>query len=279
MKASPIKFDEIDMKGLLTSLALMTLTTGQADASCEERHSRSQIEMYPSARELPSNLLRVYLYFPYPVKSENILEHITLKDSHGRPVEGGFLSNRYDLWSPDRRRLTLLFDPGRVKTGLRAHETLGRALIPGEGYSLVINQTWLQKTDCLQESDTVFEFSVVAPDYNPPKPNEWIVTPPTAGTLDPLTVDLGSPHDHISLAYRLRVKDEQGLVVAGSIKLGRNESVWHFTPTNPWPSSKHHLIVDELLEDLAGNRPSGLFDRPSEDAPLTWTDELLWHPS
>ncbi|MGR5147958.1 hypothetical protein ACQKP8_15595 [Photobacterium alginatilyticum] len=50
-----------------------------------------------------------------------------------------FLDNKFALWSTDSSRLTLLFDPGRVKTGLVAHNAMGRALIPGEDYQLVID--------------------------------------------------------------------------------------------------------------------------------------------
>lgn len=255
----------------------MALVTSAA-AACEEADSRSQIDIYPSAYELPSNLLRIYLYFPDPVRVSDILEYITLKDSEGRTLDRVFLSNRYDLWSPDRRRLTLLLDPGRVKTGLRAHDTLGRALVPGAKYSLVVDKAWTRGADCEQASDTVFEFLAIVPDYNPPEPNEWTITAPKAGTLDPLTIDLGSPHDHVSLAYRLRIRDAEGSVVSGSITLGPDERVWHFTPTKPWPNSVHHVVIDKRFEDLAGNRPDGLFDKPSEDAPFTWTKELFWHP-
>lgn len=266
-----------NLSWLFAALILMSWST-EAAAACENSGNTDQIEIYPSASELPSNLLRIYLYFPYPVRSPNILEHISLRDSEGRVIDGVFLSNRYDLWSPDRRRLTLLLDPGRVKTGLRAHETLGRALTPGEKYSLLVNQTWIGDVDCERGRDAVFEFLAVAPDYSPPKPSEWKITVPKAGTLDPLIVDLGSPHDHISLAYRLRIREAAGSTVSGSIRLDQDESVWRFTPTSPWPSATHYLIIDEQLEDLAGNRPSGLFDRPLEDPPLTWTDELAWRP-
>ena len=266
-----------NLSWLFAGLILMSWLT-EAAVACDNSGNADQIEIYPSAPELPSNLLRIYLYFPYPVRSRNILEHISLRDSEGRTIDGVFLSNRYDLWSPDRRRLTLLFDPGRVKTGLRAHETLGRALIPGEKYSLLINNTWNSDVECELGRDAVFEFLAIAPDYNPPKPSKWKITAPMARTLDPLIVDLGSPHDHISLAYRLRIKDAQGLTVSGSIRLDQDESVWRFTPTSPWPRTTHLLMIDGQLEDLAGNRPGRLFDRPSEDSPLTWTDELPWHP-
>ena len=129
----------------------------EAAAACENLDTTDQIEIYPSASEFPSNLLRIYLYFPYPVRSPNILEHVSLRDSEGRVIDGVFLPTRYDLWSPDRRRLTLLLDPGRVKTGLRAHKTRGRALIPGEMDSLLVNQAWMGGIDCERRRDAVFE--------------------------------------------------------------------------------------------------------------------------
>ena len=264
------------MRLYFAMLVLTAFATGHAAASCVELDR--PINMYPTAPELPSNLLRLYLYFPYPVRSPNILDHIEFKDARGRTVDGVFLSNHYDLWSPDRRRLTVLLNPGRVKTGLRAHETFGRALVPGEDYSLVIKEASLRTDDCEHVPDTVFQFSVIAADYDQPAPDEWRLTRPVAGSMNPLIVDLGSPHDHVSLAFRLRVTDDHGTIVPGRIELARGETIWKFMPNVPWPDTVHRLVIDELLEDLAGNRPGSVFDRPVGDNEMSWMKVLVWHP-
>ena len=90
-------------KWLIKAIAV-TLTAGSPAIACETPNSLESIEIYPSAAQLPSNLLRIYIYLPYPVGSSNLSELIELKDADGHNLDGVFLSNRFDLWSPDRRR-------------------------------------------------------------------------------------------------------------------------------------------------------------------------------
>ncbi|MEO0913294.1 MAG: hypothetical protein AAFY59_09945, partial [Pseudomonadota bacterium] len=213
-----------------------------------------------------------------PMAREGILDHIALRDETGMPVAGVFLENRYDLWSPDRRRLTLLLDPGRVKTGLAAHEALGHALTVGARYTLTVEESARNAGGCPLSGDTVYSFSVAPPDIDPPTPGAWELTVPAAGSLDPLVVDLGSPHDHLSLAYRLRAVGPDGAVVPGAIALGAEESIWRFTPRRAWTAEPHTLTIDFRLEDLAGNRPGVLFDRPVDVAAKDWIRAIPFHP-
>lgn len=83
---------------------------------------------------LPENLPRLYIYFPRPMSPNIQSSDIKLFEASGQEISLVFLPMRFELWSPDRRRLTFLLDPGRVKTGLIADDTLGRALIDGETY-------------------------------------------------------------------------------------------------------------------------------------------------
>ncbi|MEO0754423.1 MAG: hypothetical protein AAFY85_06450, partial [Pseudomonadota bacterium] len=74
-------------------------------------------DIYPTSDVLPANLLRFYVYFSEPMQRSAALEHVTLRSvSTGKAVTGAFFQSRYDLWSTDGRRLTLLLDPGRVKS-------------------------------------------------------------------------------------------------------------------------------------------------------------------
>lgn len=218
--------------------------------------------VYPTADVLPENLLRFYIYFERPMRTENTLSYIYLTDEQGVKQEGVFLDNKFNLWSPDRRRLTLLFDPGRVKTGLVAHKTYGRALTTGEHYQLVIDAAGINGLGC--SSYYAKRFLVEKADYNKPIIADWVMSQPKAATKEPLTVKFKAPIDHTSLAYRLRVKDSKNQYVAGAIDLGANEKQWIFIPNQDWQENEqYHLVVDPVLEDIAGNRISGLFDQPS----------------
>ncbi len=221
-------------------------------------------EVYPTADVLPENLLRFYIYFSEPMLREDALSSIHLVDDHGDRVNGAFLDNKFGLWSPNGRRLTLLFDPGRVKTGLVAHNTLGRALRPHQAYELIIDSTLRDLSRCPLAASHRKTFRVSMADDQAPDIQQWHLQPPRSHTRDSLAVALNGVHDHLSLAYRIRVKTVDDRVVPGRIDLANAEQQWQFVPDQPWQSQPYLLAIDPTLEDIAGNRMTGLFERPLE---------------
>lgn len=219
--------------------------------------------VYPTADTLPENLLRFYIYFSKPMLREDILSSIHLADANGNRLEGVFLDNKFDLWSPDNTRLTLLFDPGRVKTGLVAHNAMGRALTLGHEYQLVVDTTAKDAQGCYLASRFIKTFKVSEADLQSPDVQQWKINQPALGSRDALTIGLNGMMDHVSLAYRIRIKDEDGENVAGNIALSEQEKKWLFVPEQAWRQSSYQLIVAPVLEDVAGNRITGLFDQPS----------------
>ena len=111
-------------------------------------------DIYPTASELPENLLRLYVYFPRPMALTEGMDNIVLLNDKGMPVTGAFLPTHRELWSPERQRLTLLLDPGRVKSGLAAQELMGRALVSGRSYTLVVSGSSLDVMGCSLGADT-----------------------------------------------------------------------------------------------------------------------------
>ncbi len=253
-------------KTLLLSLAV-GLSIGASVAvaqNCKTTAAEAQVSaVYPTADVLPENLLRFYVYFSMPMKRENILNAVYLADSDVQKLEGVFLDNRFDLWSPDSTRLTLLFDPGRVKTGLVAHNAMGRALKSGHDYQLIIDSSAMDAGGCAMASGFKKTFTATAADDQTPDPNQWMLSQPQEGTTEALTVDFNGPMDHVSLAYRIRVKDGAGQTVPGRIGLAHQEKQWIFIPDASWGQTPYTLSVNPILEDLAGNRIAGLFDQPS----------------
>lgn len=219
-------------------------------------------EVYPTGEVLPENLLRLYIYFTGDMSKAGALDAIELRNANGARVQGAFLTNKIDLWSPDARRLTVLFDPGRVKTGLIAHNTMGRALNVGEHYTLYINQSMRTANGCALAGSFQKSFLVSNPDFEPPRIDQWKIQPPKTDSLNWLSVTLNGPHDHVSLAYRIRVLDQQGSVLPGHIKLKKNESEWLFKPSQPWGHRNYSISIDPLLEDISGNRITGSFEKP-----------------
>lgn len=243
----------------LPALALAaSMVAGQLQA-CEV--SRTTVtDVYPTGAALPENLLRFYIYFSSPMGPDDIIPAIDLLDTDGAVIDGAFLSNRFDLWSPDRTRLTLLFDPGRVKTGLAANVALGRALAAGETYSLSVSVQAQDARGCPLAAPHLMTFDAGPADIVSPAPTNWALSLPIAGTRMPIVVTLDGAVDHLSLAYRLRIVDDAGVPVSGRIELGEAETLWMFTPNASWQASPYMINIDPQLEDLAGNRMDAVFD-------------------
>ncbi|UWQ81519.1 hypothetical protein K3725_20145 (plasmid) [Leisingera sp. S132] len=260
------------------------LAASSAAQACEESVSGpAQVtQVYPSADVLPENLLRFYVYFSEPMAREGIWDSVVLLDGNGKVVPGAFIENKFDLWSPDDRRLTVLFDPGRVKTGLVAHNTLGRALEPGKAYTLQIRSSAETRSGCTLTRSYGKTFVAAEADFEAPDLVKWQVQAPMADSTEPLLVTLNGPMDHVSLAYRVRVTDEAGARLGGSLRFGPDEQEWIFTPRAPWASSNYRIEVDTTLEDIAGNRLTGLFDRPLDSdgysQPGQKTESLTFKP-
>ena len=100
------------------------------------------LSIYPSATELPENLLRFYIYFNTPMKKGEALKHIQLIDAAGNIDTHVFMKFKQELWSGDGKRLTVLFDPGRIKRGVSTNRRLGPALEEGKQYYLSISAAW-----------------------------------------------------------------------------------------------------------------------------------------
>jgi len=216
--------------------------------------------VYPSVDRVPSNLLRWYIETSASMEPGNALEHVHLMDEAGRDVPGAFLALDQELWDRERRRLTLLFDPGRVKRGVRTNVESGAPLVAGRRYRLVIDDGWTDGTGAPLASRFEHAFEAVEADRRSPEPDRWRLTVPGASTRVPLQVSFGESLDHALAARMLVVLDPDGERVAGSVALAAGDSTWTFTPTLPWLAGDYSLRVGGALEDLAGNNVVRVFD-------------------
>ena len=264
------------MRLLLALWLAATLVAGPLRA-CETPNTIVS-DVYPTGIRLPENLLRFYIYFSAPMGQGDILPAIDLLDDQGRVITGVFLANRFDLWSADRTRLTLLLDPGRVKTGLIANREMGRALVAGETYHLRVSEEAKDVMGCPIAAAHRITFEAIQADLASPSTTDWELSAPRIGTRAPLIVLLDGPLDHLSLAYRLRVIGPDGVPIPGRITLQAAETRWQFTPNAPWRDATYQLAIDPQLEDLAGNRPGVLFDQPIGTPHKPWTPQLVWSP-
>jgi hypothetical protein len=216
--------------------------------------------LYPSAAELPENLLKFYVHFSAPMSRGGVYRHIRLLDEAGREVELPFLELDEELWNPAMTRLTLFIDPGRIKRGVRPLVEIGPALEEGKRYTLVIDPALIDAAG--RELGQPFRklFSVAPPLREAPDPAKWKVTSPPAATRSPLTIDFPHPMDHALAERLIRVVNATGQALPGETSLANDERRWTFTPTDPWPAGRYEIVVQPTVEDLAGNNVGKLFE-------------------
>jgi hypothetical protein len=210
--------------------------------------------VYPTASELPENLLKFYIHFSAPMSWGGAYRHVHLLDSSAREIELPFLELDEELWDPQRKRFTLFFDPGRIKRGLKPREEVGPALEEGKSYTLVIDRDWLDAQGRPLKEAYRKRFRVTPPEDRPVNPKEWRVNVPAAGSLAPLVVRFSRPLDHALLEHVFRVLDSASQHVAGTVSITEAETCWVFTPQRRWEAGNYQLEVETVLEDVAGNR-------------------------
>jgi len=210
-------------------------------------------QVYPSTSRLPENQLKFYIHFSAPMSRGEAYRRMRLLDESGRPVQLPFLELDEELWDRDGKRLTIFFDPGRVKRGLLPREEVGPPIEAGKRYTLVIDRDWRDAEGKLLRTGFQKSFQVGPPDHDPPDPRTWKLQAPGAGTSDPLSVEFPKPMDHALLLGLLDVTDPRGNSIPGSVQVEREETRWLFTPRDPWPAGQYFVVAGTTLEDLAGN--------------------------
>ncbi len=210
--------------------------------------------VYPSRSILPENQLKFYVHFSAPMSRGEAYEHVRLLDAAGKPIELAFLELGQELWDPQSKRITLLFDPGRIKHDLKPREDLGPILEAGKRYTFVVDRSWSDAQGNPLKESYRKTFRVGPPEEQALDPKTWKLQAPPANRTAPLTVDFPKPLDHALLNRVLRVTDAQGQTVAGTVTIAQEETRWQFTPQPLWKAGRYQLVVDTTLEDLAGNR-------------------------
>jgi hypothetical protein len=217
--------------------------------------------VYPTADVLPENLLRCYIYFSAPMSRGEAYRHIKLIDAkNNKLVDSPFLELGEELWSPDGARFTLLFDPGRIKRGLRPREQAGPILEAGKSYALLIERDWPDAFGNPLSAEFRKSFRAGQPDQVPPDPKNWSLRVPRPDTRGSLELRFPEPMDRALLDRLISIEDAVGERVAGQISLADHETLWRFAPQAPWRAGDFRIAIGTELEDLAGNSVARPFE-------------------
>jgi hypothetical protein len=232
------------------------------------------VAIRPTADTVPRNLLRCYVEFSAPMREAGAA-HVRLVDAVGVPLVGALLATEYELWDAERRRLTVLLDPARIKRGLAPHRDLGYPLHEGTSVSLVVDAELPDAAGRPLRASAARTWNVVADERRHVTPSSWSLRPGRAGTREPLLVSFDRPLDHALVTRCLEIVDATGLI-DGVTEVGDEERCWTFVPATPWRAGPHRVVVDPVLEDVAGNSVHRVFDRdlsnpadaPHDDGPV-----------
>lgn len=226
--------------------------------------------VHPAASVLPENALRLYLRFTAPMARGQAAERVRLVAEDGSEVENPFLNLGVELWNADQTRLTLLFDPGRIKQGVGPNVTAGPPLVEGRSYRLVVSGAIRDAAGQPIGADHEYTFQVGPPERRALSPDAWMISTPSVGTHEALTITFDRIMDDAVAARALSVLDGSGQTLRG--RATSDAFRWTFEPDAPWSDEGASLRVAPYLEDIAANRLCSPFDavagsaRPCDEA-------------
>ena len=186
-------------------LSRPSLPCRRAGRGHDGRHARLSHRDHV-ARE-PAQVLRPLLRPDEPGRG---YDHIHLLDAAGKPVDLPVPGAGRGALGPGGHGFTLLFDPGRIKRGLKPREELGPVLEAGKRYTLVIDRGWPDAEGQPARRPFRKTFRVGPPDDRPPDPTTWTIVAPAAARRDPLVVTFPEPLDRALLGRVVAVIDARG---------------------------------------------------------------------
>ncbi len=214
---------------------------------------RAVVRVDPSSDRVPENLLKIYIQFSGPMSRGEAYKRVSLIDATGKKLEMPFLELGEELWDPSGTRITLLLDPGRIKRGLKPREEDGPILESGKKYTLEIDENWPDASARPLKARFRKTYEAGPPIEARLDAGSWKITPPEAGSKDPLSIHFPRPLDRAMLERCLVVQGADGRPIAGEIRIDPEATAWQFRPNASWKPGMLAIHVDPLLEDLAGN--------------------------
>ena len=209
------------------------------------------VAIEPSAPVLPATTLRLYATFDRSARGQIGQRDVRLLDAaSGAAVHAPFMDFGQELWSGDGRRLTLLFDPARIKRGVDANLAEGPPLAPGRTYVLTVAAGGLAYHR---------RFTAGPPLRQALRPRDWRLIAP-AGNRQPVSLQFDRAMDPALVADQIGVATVSGMAVGGKVAISADDRTWTFTPAAAWTPQQYVVRVGPSLEDVSGNRVGEALD-------------------
>ncbi|REG85650.1 hypothetical protein [Marinomonas pollencensis] len=223
------------------------------------------MKIQPNSALIPENTLRFYLYFTQPMKPNVAFNYIKLVNAEGVEDNAAFMKFKQELWSADRKRLTLLMDPGRIKRGVETNLELGPALEAGKAYKIIVKAGWPTANGNQTLAGFSHSYQINNALRTLPDVNKWKITPPKIGSLQPLRIQFDRLFDYQLLQSEISLFSSDGNEISGKISNDEEHQIWQFTPKKQWRNKHIVLSVNAKLEDVAGNNFKDVMDHPVGD--------------
>jgi hypothetical protein len=231
----------------------------------------------PSQDRWPENTLRFYVHFSGPMSNDSTAGKVHLVGEDGEDIANALLPLNVDLWNEDHTRFTVLFDPARVKRGILSNREMGRALVSGRHYAIVVDADWRDAGGRPLASAYRHEFTAGPPLEHAIDVKAWRLAEPKAGTRDTLTVTFPFALDSALLQRAIGVRAGKN-ALNGTVEVSDTATEWRFTPERPWSAGRHDLVASAVLEDPAGNRINRAFEVDPATAPVAPDPEAFHVP-
>ncbi|MEM6539918.1 MAG: Ig-like domain-containing protein [Bacteroidota bacterium] len=216
--------------------------------------------IHPRQDTVPVNILKMYLEFSEPMQYVgNPLDFITVFDKTDRTEVEPFLDLEAELWDKNHTRLTLWFDPGRIKTNLIPNKERGLPLTQNHSYSITIDKNWRSADGIPLAQSYSKTIHVVGKDIKRPNPNNWVITPPKKNTKSLLKINFNELLDPILALESIKLL-QGDIPLSGNLELTNTGNTLLFAPSDYWKVGQYSVHIDPILEDLAGNNLNTLFD-------------------
>jgi hypothetical protein len=215
--------------------------------------AQSVLSIEPSAPVLPSNTLRFYITFDRPARGLVHQSSVKLLDSKNIPVDNAFMDFGQELWSPDGKRLTVLFDPGRVKRGVEAPHAELSPLRENENYKIT-----------LRTFQHAFRVGPAIRDKIDPA--SWAI-PTVEAPARSVDITFDRVMDAALLTDQLQVQDNEGRPIMVTLRvIGGGRGV-RLEPSRPFKKGEYRVSTSPILEDVAGNRINEALDHSVNGKP------------
>jgi hypothetical protein len=233
-----MKLQHVALNLLITLLAI---AGGVLQSLPSEATERLKISFEPEAKTIPANTLRMYFMFDRPARGLVHQSEVKLVGPDGSEIKDAFMNFGQELWSPDGKRLTVFFDPGKIKRDVEAEGDTIAPLKEGNSYRIEL-------------ADYIHSFQVGPPVRERLDPELWQVIEPSPNSSR-LEIKFDRVMDAALLLDQIEVvemKSRNRVSTTKIIQAGGAGLV--LFPEVKWRIGHYAVVASSILEDVSGNR-------------------------